>query len=61
LLVLAPASLPLGMTHYHYIRGWVSPYASPDRCRKSRPPPEFDPWTVQAVVSRYKYMYTSSN
>jgi hypothetical protein len=37
----------------HCARGWVVPRAGLDRCRKSRPPPGFDPQTVQPVVSRY--------
>jgi hypothetical protein len=31
----------------------VGPRAGPDRCGKSRPPPGFDPLTVQPVASRY--------
>jgi len=38
----------------HCTGGWVGPWAGLDRCGKSRPlPPEFDPWTVQPVASRY--------
>jgi hypothetical protein len=37
----------------HCIGGWVGPRAGQDGCRKSRPPPEFDPRTVQPVASRY--------
>ena len=37
----------------HCIRGWVGPKAGQDRCGKSRPPPGFDPRTVQPVASRY--------
>ena len=33
--------------------GWVGPRARLDGCRKSCPAPEFDPWTVQSVASRY--------
>ena len=33
--------------------GWVCPRAGLDRFEKSRPPPEFDPRTVQLVASRY--------
>ena len=33
--------------------GWVCPRAGMDRCGKSRPPPGFDPRTVQPVASRY--------
>jgi hypothetical protein len=31
----------------------VDPRAGMDRCGKSRPPPGFDPRTVQPVASRY--------
>jgi hypothetical protein len=34
-------------------RGWVGTMADLDGCGKSRPPPEFDPRTVQPVASRY--------
>jgi hypothetical protein len=37
----------------HGIRGWVGSRAGLDGCGKYRPPPVFDPWTVQPVVSRY--------
>jgi hypothetical protein len=37
----------------HCTGGWVDPRAGLDRCRKSRPPPGFDPRTVQPVASRY--------
>ena len=33
--------------------GWVGPRAGLDVCGKSRPPPGFDPQTVQSVASRY--------
>ena len=32
---------------------WLGPRAGLDRCGKSRPPPRFDPPTVQPVASRY--------
>ena len=32
--------------------GWVSTTAGLDGCGKSRPPPGFDPWTVQTVAVR---------
>ena len=35
-----------------YVRGWVGPRAGLDRCGKCRPPPGFDPRTVQPVASR---------
>jgi hypothetical protein len=31
---------------------WVGPGAGLDGRGKTRPPPAFDPWTVQAVASR---------
>jgi hypothetical protein len=37
----------------HCIGGWVGPRAGLDGCGKSRPPPGFDPRTVQPVASRY--------
>jgi hypothetical protein len=37
----------------HCTGGWVGPRAGLDMCEKSRPPPEFDPRTVQPVASRY--------
>ena len=33
--------------------GWVGPRTGLDGCGKSRPPPGFDPRTVQPVASRY--------
>jgi hypothetical protein len=35
------------------VGGWVSPRAGLDGCGKSRPPPGFDPRTVQPLASRY--------
>jgi hypothetical protein len=37
----------------HCIGGWDGPRAGLDRCGKSRPPPGFDPRTVQPVASSY--------
>jgi hypothetical protein len=37
----------------HCIGGWVGSRAGLDGCRKSRPPPGFDPRTLQPVASRY--------
>ena len=37
----------------HCIGGWVDPRAGLDVCGKARPPPGFDPRTVQPVASRY--------
>ena len=45
-----PPDLPLGT---HFVGGWVGPRAGLDRCEKSRPPPGFEPQTVQPVASRY--------
>ena len=50
----APAALPPGKRRgTHCTGGWVGPRASLDGWRKSRPPPGFDPRTVQPVASRY--------
>ena len=37
----------------HCTGGWVGSRVVLDRCGKSLPPPVFDPWTAQPVVSRY--------
>jgi len=37
----------------HCTEGWVGPRAGLDRCGKSRPPPGFDPQTVQPIASCY--------
>ena len=44
---------PQERTITHCTGGWVGPRAGLDRCRKSRPPPRFNPRTVQPVASRY--------
>jgi hypothetical protein len=50
----APAALyPRERAGTHCIGGWVGPRAGIDRFVKSRPPPAFDPRTVQPVASRY--------
>ena len=49
----APAALPQGRPGTLCIGGWVGPRAGLDGCGKSRPPPGFDPRTVQSVASRY--------
>jgi hypothetical protein len=42
----------------HCTGGWVGPRTGLDRCGKSRPPPGFDPWTVQPVAqSLYRLSY----
>jgi len=49
-----PAALyPWERPGTHCTGGWMGPRAGLDRCRKSRPPPGFDPRTVQPVASRY--------
>jgi len=37
----------------HCTGGWVGPRAGLDGCGKSRPPPGFNPRTVQPVASHY--------
>jgi hypothetical protein len=37
----------------HCTVGWVGPRAGLDMCEKSRPPPGFDPRTVQSVAGLY--------
>jgi hypothetical protein len=51
----APAALPPPPDRpgTHCVGGWVGPRAGLDGCGKSRPPPGFDPRTVQPVASRY--------
>jgi len=49
----APAALPRERYCAHCIGGWVGLRAGLDGCGKSRPPPGFDPRTVQPVASRY--------
>jgi len=50
----APAALyPWERPGIHCTGDWVDPKAGLDRCGKSRPPPGFDPRTVQPVASRY--------
>jgi len=46
-------SLPPGKTRYPLYRRLGGPRAGLDRCGKSRPPPGFDPRTVQPIASRY--------
>jgi hypothetical protein len=46
---------PLERPGTHCIGGWVVLRAGLDRCGKSRPPPGFDPRTVQPVASRYTH------
>ena len=49
----APAALPPGKTRYPLYRRLGGPQGRSGRCGKSRPPPGFDPRTVQPVASRY--------
>jgi len=49
----APAAFPPGKRPgTHCIGGWVGPRAGLNGRGKSRPPPRFDPLTVQPVASR---------
>jgi hypothetical protein len=48
-----PAALPPGMTRYPLYRRLGGPQGQSGRVRKISPPPEFDPWTVQLLLSRY--------
>ena len=47
------AAAPQERPGTHCIGGWVGYTAGLDGCWKSRPPPGFDPRTVQPVASRY--------
>ena len=47
----APADLPPEKNGTNCIGGWVCPRAGLEG--KSRPPPGFDPLTIQPVASRY--------
>ena len=47
------AFYPLESPDTHCTGGWVGPRAGLERGGKSRPPPGFDPRTVQPVASRY--------
>ena len=50
----APATLPQGnRPDTHCIGGWLGPSAGLDGCGNSRPPPGFDPRTVQLAANRY--------
>jgi hypothetical protein len=50
----APAALPPGKrAGTHCIGGWVGPRAGLDGCGKISPPPEFNPQSIQLVVSHY--------
>ena len=50
----APAALPPGKRPgTHCIEGWVGPRAGMNGGGKSRPPPGFDPRTVQSAANRY--------
>jgi hypothetical protein len=48
-------SLPPGMSRYPLYRRMGGPQGWPGQVRKISPQPEFDPWTVQSVASRYTY------
>ena len=50
----APAALPPGKRpDIHFVGSWVGSSSGLDGCGKSRPPPGFDPRTIQPVASRY--------
>ena len=50
----APVALyPRERPGTHCTGGWVGPTAGLDRCGETRPPPGFDPGTVQPVASHY--------
>ena len=48
----APADLPPGKTPYPLYGRLGGPQSRSGQVRKISPPPGFDPWTVQPVVSR---------
>ena len=48
-----PVALPPGKTRYPLSGGRVGPRAGLNGCGKSRPPPGFDPCTVQPVASHH--------
>jgi hypothetical protein len=49
----SPAALPPGKRPgAHCAGGWMGPIAGLDGCRKSHPPPGFNPRTVQPVATR---------
>ena len=47
------AALPPAKTRYPLYRWLGGPQSRSGQVRKPRPPPGFDPWTVQVVASRY--------
>ena len=49
----APAALPPGITPHPLYRRLGGPHGRSARVEEISPPPEFDPQTVQPVVSRY--------
>jgi hypothetical protein len=49
----APAAFRPGRPIAHCIGGWVGPRDGLDGCGKYRPPPGFDPRTIQPTASRY--------
>ena len=44
---------PRERTGTHCVGSWVGPRAGMDGCGKSRPPPGFDPRTVQPLANGY--------
>jgi hypothetical protein len=51
----APVALPPEKTRYPLYRRLGGPQNRSGRVRKISPPPEFDPWTVHPVASRYTH------
>jgi hypothetical protein len=49
----APAALPPKMRRYSFYRRSGGPWRRFGRVRQIFPPRGFEPWTVQAVASRY--------
>jgi hypothetical protein len=49
----APATLPLGKTRYPLYRRLYGPQGRSGWVWKIMPPPGFDPWTIQPIVSHY--------
>jgi hypothetical protein len=49
----APAALPLGKIRYPLYRRLGGPQGQSGQVWKILLPPEFDPWAIQSVASRY--------
>jgi hypothetical protein len=46
-------SFPREILGTYFTGGWVDPRAGLEYCGKSRPPPGFDPLTVQPIAIHY--------